>query len=141
MRNLSTPLPEGPRRDEEVEKSNAFLSEIVTWLSINFGLPATYDHPEIVLVPAGQFSESAYADASKKNQQEIIAVYNDVRRVILLPDSWDDRSPADLSVLVHEMVPHLQNLSGIEYDCPGAREAPAYAAQNRWQSSAEILSG
>ena len=111
---------------------NAFLSAIVTWLSINFGLPATYDHPEIVFVPAGQISEFVYADARKKNQQDIIAVYNDVRRVILLPDSWDDRSAADLSVLAHEMVHHLQNLSEIEYDCPGAREAPAYAAQNRW---------
>ncbi len=111
---------------------NAFLSAIVTWLSINFGLPATYDHPDIVFVPAVQISEFVYADAGKKNRQDVIAGYNDVRRVILLPDSWDDKSPADLSVLVHQMVHHLQNLSEIEYDCPGAREEPAYAAQDRW---------
>ena len=111
---------------------NAFLSAIVTWLSINFCLPASYDHPEIVFVPAAQISEFVYADAGKKNRQDVIAGYNDVRRVILLPDSWDDKSPADLSILVHEMVHHLQNLSEIEYACPEAREEPAYAAQDRW---------
>ncbi len=111
---------------------NALLSAIVVWLSINFDLPATYDHPEIVFAPAAQISDLGYADKSKENQQAVEAVYNDVRRVIYLPDSWDEKSPADLSILVHEMVHHLQNLSEIEYACPGAREEPAYAAQGRW---------
>jgi hypothetical protein len=33
---------------------------------------------------------------------------------------------------VHEMVHHLQNVGQLKYDCPAAREKPAYLAQNRW---------
>ena len=111
---------------------NALMSAIVAWLSINFDLPASYDHPEIVFAPASQISELDNAGADKKSQRAVVAVYNDVKRVIYLPESWDDKSPADLSILVHEMVHHLQNLSEIEYACPGAREEPAYAAQGHW---------
>lgn len=31
--------------------TSALLSEVVTWLSENFGLVATYDHPAIEYVP------------------------------------------------------------------------------------------
>ena len=111
---------------------NALMSAIVGWLSINFDLPASYDHPEIVFAPASQISELANAGAGTKSQRAIVAVYNDVKRVIYLPQSWSDKSPADLSILVHEMVHHLQNISKIKYSCPGAREEPAYAAQGQW---------
>jgi hypothetical protein len=33
---------------------------------------------------------------------------------------------------VHEMVHHLQNVGGLKYPCPDAREKPAYLAQDRW---------
>lgn len=36
------------------------------------------------------------------------------------------------SVLVHEMVHHLQNLAGLTYACPEEREQLAYAAQQDW---------
>jgi len=111
---------------------NALLSAIVVWLSINFDLPATYNHPEIVFAPASQISGLSYVGANKKNERAVVAVYDDVRRVIYLPEIWDGTSPADLSILVHEMVHHLQNVSEIKYACPGAREEPAYAAQGHW---------
>ena len=39
---------------------------------------------------------------------------------------------AELSVLVHEMVHHMQNLSGIRHECPRQREKSAYAAQDKF---------
>ena len=42
------------------------------------------------------------------------------------------KAAADLSVLVHEMVHHLQNIGGIRYECPAAREQLAYLAQDKW---------
>jgi hypothetical protein len=35
-------------------------------------------------------------------------------------------------VLAHELVHHIQNMSGEKFDCPQAREALAYRAQLRW---------
>ena len=39
---------------------------------------------------------------------------------------------AILPMLVHEMVHYLQAHTHQSFDCPGAREALAYAAQQRW---------
>jgi hypothetical protein len=35
-------------------------------------------------------------------------------------------------MLVHEMVHHLQNMAGLTFACPEAREKPAYRAQQDW---------
>lgn len=43
-----------------------------------------------------------------------------------------DATPAQMSVLVHEMVHHLQSAARLRYACPEEREALAYAAQEQW---------
>jgi hypothetical protein len=65
-------------------------------------------------------------------RREAVAVYDDLTKTIYLPDTWKGETPADLSILVHEMVHHLQNTSRKKYECPGAREQMAYAAQDKW---------
>jgi hypothetical protein len=37
-----------------------------------------------------------------------------------------------MSVVVHEMVHHLQNKAGMSFACPAEREQMAYAAQEKW---------
>jgi hypothetical protein len=111
---------------------NALLTTIVTWLSINFGLPAIYDHPTITLLPATQIAEVRYGTVNSIDSREVVAIYNDEKHEIFLADSWAGKSPADLSVLVHEMVHHLQNVGGLKYECPESREKLAYDAQNAW---------
>jgi hypothetical protein len=64
--------------------------------------------------------------------QEIAALYEDASRTIYLPEGWTGRTPSEVSVLVHEMVHHLQNLGGLRYACAEAREKPAYLAQQKW---------
>ena len=51
---------------------------------------------------------------------------------IYLPADWTGSTPAEVSVLVHEMVHHLQNVANTKFECPQAREQLAYAAQQRW---------
>jgi hypothetical protein len=65
-------------------------------------------------------------------QREVVAVYDDARRTIYLPLGWTGMTASGRSVLVHEMVHHLQNLAGLKYACVGAREEPAYMAQRKW---------
>ena len=43
-----------------------------------------------------------------------------------------DDTPAELSVLVHEVVHHFQNVLRLKYECPQEREKLAYIAQDRW---------
>ena len=48
------------------------------------------------------------------------------------PTTGPAAAPAELSILVHEMVHHFQNMLGLKYECPQAREALAYRAQDQW---------
>ena len=108
------------------------LDTVVTWLSANFDLPADYDHPEIRLKSAEYVSDVRYRSMKRAMRREVVAVYNDETETIFLTDSWLGRSPADISILIHEMVHHLQNKAELTYGCPQAREEVAYAAQDRW---------
>src|SRR5262249_50319443 len=123
---------------------SALLTAIVLWISGGFGIPANYEHPSIKLVPAQEVTFLRYRAFTAAQQRDIlrqhdslpaadrreaVAVYDDKNETIYLPDTWKGDTAADLSVLVHEMVHHLQNKNQIKYECAGAREELAYAAQ------------
>ncbi len=65
-------------------------------------------------------------------QRDTLAVYDEATRTIYLPEGWRGASPAEVSVLVHEMVHHLQSLARVKFECPQEREKIAYMAQDRW---------
>jgi hypothetical protein len=125
------------------------LTVIVTWLSINFGLPAIYEHPHVEFVSAARIAEvrhsrlkasqpdditgaEAERSAPPEFAHDVHAFYDDPSQTIYLPKGWSGATPAGVSVLVHELVHHLQNVAGLKYDCSEAREKPAYGAQSRW---------
>ncbi len=112
----------------------ALLTAIVTWLSVNFGLPAIYDHPQIMMTTQAEITKLRYGTDTTADGRAVVAVYDDVAAVIFLPQGWTGRTPAELSVLVHEMVHHLQTKGMLTYPCPAAREALAYSAQSKWLS-------
>ncbi len=102
------------------------LTAIVTWLSFNFALPAIYEHPRIEFVSPGEIQ------AARHGASRAEAFYDDGTRTIYLAKGWTGKSPAELSVLVHEVVHHVQNVAGLKYACPEEREKLAYAAQREW---------
>jgi len=126
------------------------LTMIVTWLAFTSGLPAIYDHPQIEFVSPeamhvvrnnGRGSSQAARSALRTGPldprdvpPEIEAQYDDRTRTLYVRKEWSGRTPAEVSVLVHEMVHHLQNVAGLKYACLAAREKPAYDAQDRWLS-------
>jgi hypothetical protein len=124
------------------------LTLIVTWLSINFGLPATEARPHVEFVSAARMADVRYSRLASNLPESaavvtdgsdppdyfrnVHAIYDDESGTIYLPTGWSANSPADVSMLVHEMVHHLQNVGGLRYGCPQMRERPAYRAQARW---------
>lgn len=127
---------------------DALLTAIVIWLAANYELPAVFDHPRIEQVPSVEMTALRYKgllmvrrreisviqnqEASNEKMRDVVAIYNDRTNTIHLSDKWAGRTPAELSVLVHEMVHHLQNKAGIVYECPAEREKLAYEAQDKW---------
>lgn len=126
-----------PKRD--------LVRAIAAWLSAEFNLPAATDMPEVARASKGHMIALNYRagnphapiDPPARNARpqaghEIVAIYDDRARTIYLSKDWSGKTSAEISVLVHEMVHHLQNLAGRKYACAGEREKTAYQAQARF---------
>ncbi|MCZ7600771.1 MAG: hypothetical protein M5U09_27730 [Gammaproteobacteria bacterium] len=133
------------------------IAAIITWLSINYPLEYTGEYPDITFAPASQITDHwvsrtgalLFVDADLNTDGnlpsardsdlltkdgKVVAFYDEPGRTIYLTDEWRADSPAHTSVLVHELVHHLQHLQGKAYRCPAAREQLAYRAQQDWLS-------
>jgi hypothetical protein len=128
-----------PKRD--------LIASVARWLSSEFALPQPKELPAFRLVSAETLvavrygplarnasdqtatrSAHAYAEAG----DDIVALYDDRARTIYLSDDWSGRDAGEISVVVHEMIHHLQNLAGDTYSCAAEREKLAYKAQERF---------
>ena len=121
------------------------MTLIVVWLSINFGAPRDFDHPRIAFATPTELAEGRLGQTMPPSRTvgetdnpelsaapEVYAYYNDASRTIYLPAGWSAASPKDVSILVHELVHHLQNAEGAKFGCPQEREKDAYRAQRAW---------
>lgn len=119
------------------------LTWIVAWLSATFSLPAIYDHPEIRFASHHEMlavrlfqqpheSSAVQATSVASSHSNVEALYEDRGRTIYLNQNWTGLTPAEISILVHEMVHHLQNMAGLQYECAEAREELAYKAQDMY---------
>jgi hypothetical protein len=112
------------------------LALMMTWLSANFDLPKIPDPPDVKLVTRQEMVSARYHGMIQHAGAgaTLVAVYDDRSKTVMLADDWTPDTPAELSVLVHELVHHVQNTAKLTYFCPEAREAVAYAAQEKWLS-------
>jgi hypothetical protein len=120
---------------------DALLTAIVVWLSTNFGLPANFESPRIRFASSAELnfplkgsvgSEAKKQTPTAEGSSDIVSFYSMESKTIYLADGWTGKTPAGLSILVHEMVHHLQNVGQLKFECPQAREELAYQAQDRW---------
>ncbi|RWN02221.1 MAG: hypothetical protein EOR84_05140 [Mesorhizobium sp.] len=105
---------------------------IVLWLTVTFGLPESPQHPRIQHLSPTQMAAIRYGPGRTDHSEQVVALYHDDTRTIVLRPDWNAGSAADVSALVHELVHHLQNFESKTYACPEEREALAYDAQRRW---------
>jgi len=108
------------------------LDTVALWLAANFNLPASVEAPALVGVPEAELVVMRYGPRSTVPPGDVVAVYDDAGRTIYVAHNWTGRTAAELSVLVHEMVHHLQSAADMRFACPGEREVLAYRAQDAW---------
>lgn len=122
---------------------DALLNDLQAWLHENEALPVARDLPRIVYASPRKMTALRYRALAVNEQNQslnvsngisptTIAIYIDDERTIYLPDGFAAKTAGELSVLVHELVHHIQKSAGLRYDCPQAREKEAYLAQDRW---------
>ncbi len=123
----------------------ALLQAIAAWLSSEFGLPPVEELPAVNLASRRHMRSLHHREVSPstgagytasrlpiETGEDVLAIYDTVARTIYLPERWSGKTSADLSMLVHEMVHHLQHMGGLKFACPGEREKMAFEAQERW---------
>jgi len=131
------------RQEPDRFLQSPILAAIQHWLAVEFGLPEFDGQPRIEFAPPaklvslryrGLLPMTAMGDAARDGllSPGVAAVYVGAGETIYLSDAWTGRTPADMSVLVHEMVHHIQNRAALRFECPQARERLAYEAQERW---------
>jgi hypothetical protein len=122
------------------------LRAIVGWLSSNYGFEPIDAPPAVAFATRAAMaairhrdlrdnrstSQAAIDHGGSPHASTVVAIYDDVARTIYLPETWTGSTPTELSILVHEMVHHLQNLAGMTFACHEERERLAYAAQRDW---------
>ncbi len=113
---------------------NEIVIALSIWLSASHGLADIQTAPRVRFVEQRQIAALRYGRADIADVDEVVAVYEPLTRTIVLPVAWDAGDPADLSVLVHEIVHHLQREAGALHRCPEEGEEMAYTAQERWLS-------
>ena len=117
----------------------ALLTAMALWLSANFPLPVSLDHPRIQFVSAAEMIAPLNKYPLQRNDvsaseisSDIVSLYSNQSKTIFLLNGWEGKTPAELSILVHEMVHHLQNVGQLKFACPEEREELAYKAQESW---------
>ena len=115
------------------------LIAIGHWLTAAYGLPSLQNAPKLVLATPHELVARRYpmllsvdAKAGTKPLPDLVAVYGDRERTIYVTAAWSGSEPVAVSVLVHEMVHHMQNEAGMRFACPEEREKQAFAAQADW---------
>jgi hypothetical protein len=116
----------------EQRDAPGLLETMALWLTINFDLPFTTDVPALVSVPAAALISRRYGTEAIVPDGAVVALYDDAEATIFVTEDWTGRTVADLSVLVHELVHHMQAAGGMRFACAGEREVVAYQAQDAW---------
>ena len=138
--------PEPGRTPTSAAPSQELLKAIIVWISTNFDVPSSDTIPNIQLASPAVIAALHYrkskADGpppisiidlgAPSGQREVVSVYEITTKTIYLPEDWSGRTPAEVSVLVHETVHHLQNEAVLSYECLAASEKLAYEAQEKW---------
>ncbi|TIW19708.1 MAG: hypothetical protein E5V65_09895 [Mesorhizobium sp.] len=123
----------GPGRERSLTDLQYAIGD---WLAFEFGLPRIPEQASIAFASASRMAGLRFRDVPSdqwsNEKSGILAVYDDDARMIYLPEGWTGGTAAELSVLVHEMAHHLQNVGGLKFACSEEREKMAYDAQERW---------
>lgn len=108
------------------------METITLWLVSNFDLPVPAAVPALVSVTEAELVAMRYGPGASVPPGHVAAVYDDPGRTIYVAEAWSGSTPGELSILVHEMVHHLQSAADMRFACPGEREVLAYRAQDAW---------
>ncbi len=132
---------------EEVAASSVPIAAVAglaaAWVADALEVPVPEVLPQIVISTPRHMARLRFGDDFTEDRADrVLALYDSARQVIHIPATWTGTEPVEMSVLVHEMVHHFQQVNGMSFPCPAAREKQAYDVQQAWlERHGETLTG
>lgn len=117
-------------RDEKMDRS---VVPLIAWIVEKTGLLAP-EPPRITLLPREQMIKMNYGPEQISGYRNLQAFYVPMARTIYLPDTWLPGELYGRSILLHELVHHVQRSNNVRVPCPAALERQAYQLQTDWLS-------
>ena len=126
--------PDNRRPEQDVSSPVKISSETargyINWIIQQTGWP-TADIPPVKITSFAHLRELSGL-SSDAEWIRPAAFYSKSQHLIYLADSWNKDDLVDQSILVHELVHHLQIEDHIQFACWGRYEAQAYELQVQW---------
>lgn len=101
----------------------------ITWLVTKTGW-SVREAPEIRFIPHTELVKRF--SGGKGTDYRVEALYSETDHTIYLPDSWRPDDLRDRSILLHELVHHLQYLNNVKVTCASEYEWQAFELQIAW---------
>lgn len=105
------------------------VAPLVDWIVAKTGW-AVYEAPLIRFVPYAELVKKF--TGKKPTDFHVEAIYSDQDHSIYLPDGWRAEDLRARSVLLHELVHHLQYLNHVKATCESEYELQAFKLQVAW---------
>jgi hypothetical protein len=113
------------------------VAAVTGWVAADLGEPVPGEMPAVAFMDRAEMRFIRYPKAQQPSHDAhgetgVQALYLDESQTIVLPTGWSGATPAEVSILVHEVVHHFQALRGDIHACPAAREKLPFEVQGRW---------
>jgi hypothetical protein len=123
--------------ERQPDPGGRLLEALAIWVGAKLGQTVPISLPKLVFKPADQiaalrFKQYTSEMVQQQDRPNIISIYDARESSIYLRDIWSGATAADLSVLVHELVHHFQEVHQAKFECEAAREAKAFELQEKW---------
>lgn len=113
---------------------HALIAAMMAWIAGVTSLPVPESPPTVARLTPQELAQRVNPDGAydPTMARRYLALYHADSRTILLREDWDSADVRDRSILLHELVHHMQAAAARTYPCRGARERVAYEIQALW---------
>jgi hypothetical protein len=108
------------------------LRELAKFLEKDTSFGKVESFPAIEFMGEQEMKVLRYGSRLLETDVSVVSLYDRKSSTIYLPVGWQGHSPAELSMLVHEMVHYLQDRAGKTFACPQQQEDEALTIQELW---------
>ena len=113
---------------------NIFMKSVIAalmlWISANTNYQTNFNPPRIVQMSQAALEQKYYQ--GKANDSHLHAFYSPLNETIYINKEFDVNDPFNQSILLHEILHHVQFKNGVKYRCIAELEQEAYPLQQQY---------